>query len=138
MPCECDGDVGAASLLAAAVRPRRRARAGWELQAGDASAKPVVRRRTGTGTADGGFDVVAQRSAGVRVRAVERAAGVAQVGASFCCVALWAATEEEAGKRSWLLHARRCNAMHWHALSLVPEQLVASFQLQLQPDMFCA
>lgn len=108
VPCECDGDVGAAALLAASVRPRRRARAGWELQAGDASAKPVVRRRTGTGTADGGFDVVAQRSAGVRVRAMERAAGVAQVGASFCCVALWAATEEEAGKRCWLLQARRC------------------------------
>ena len=90
VPCDAD----AAPLLAAAVRPRRRARAGWELQAGDASAKPIVRRRTGT--ADGGFDVVAQRSTGVRV--VERVAGVVQVGASFCCAALWAATKEEAGE----------------------------------------
>jgi hypothetical protein len=102
VPCDA---TGAAPLLAAAVRPRRRARAGWELQAGDASAKPGVRRRTGTA---GGFDVVTQRSAGVRVQVVERIAGVAQGGASLCCCVVGCDGGGGWGSASCRLQARRC------------------------------
>ena len=60
----------------------------------------------GDGDRDSGWRMAASMSSHSAVRAcAERAAGVAQVGASFCCAALWAATEEEAGKRSWLLAA---------------------------------
>jgi hypothetical protein len=133
VPCDA---TGAAPLLATSLQL-----CGLDVGRGLAGSCKPVTQVPSQAFAGGRGRLAASMSLHSAVRAFgcrwSRGLLVLRKAAQVSAAALWAATEEEAGEAQ----AAGCrpgaaHAMHWHALSLVPEQLVAGGVRQ--PDMFCA